>query len=39
MAGAEPLGANLEVEGGLGANETGRNDLVYISISVYSYTP
>lgn len=38
MAGAEPLGANLEVEGGL-ADETGQNDLVHISISLYSYTP
>lgn len=32
MAGAEPLGASLEVDGGIAAN-----DLIHISISVYSY--
>jgi hypothetical protein len=37
MAGAEPLGANLEVDGGIAANETGQNDLIHISISEYSY--
>lgn len=33
MAGAEPQGANLEADGGIVAN-----DLIHISISVYSYT-
>lgn len=38
MAGAERLGANLEVDGGIVANETGQNDLIHISVSIYSYT-